>query len=206
MERLIANLMKRLIRREDGIKRQRLAAAFAKGKVLDIGMNQCPNKFLRNTSVVGLDVLKPQVMPENYSGFIQGDCGNLSEYVQNEAFDSVMTLEVIEHLPNWVEFFREAHQVLNHNGRLIISTPSPLLWRTILGNALFPKGTSNSGRGIEGKIAQKPYYGHIVLHQPRILNAVAQEIGFKLLVIRTSSRTLPLPFLQKNLFYVYEKL
>jgi SAM-dependent methyltransferase len=118
----------------------------------------------------------------------------------------VIALEVIEHLPSWVEFFREAHQVLNSKGRLIISTPNPLLWRTLLANAFFPKGISYSGRGINGKIAEKPYYGHIILHQPRILNAVAQEIGFKLLAIRNSSRTVSLPFLQKNLLYVYEKI
>ena len=195
-----------MLRREDGVKRKKLASSFAEGKVLDIGMTQSPNAYLTNAYVVGFDVVAPKELPGNYSKFIQGDCTALNAALQGELFDTIIALEVIEHLPDWVEFFKQAHQRLHPNGRLILSTPNPLLWRTILANALFPKGISSNGRGIDGKIACKPYYGHIILHQPRILNAVAQEVGFRLLDIRNSSNSFSVPFLQKNLLFVYEKL
>jgi SAM-dependent methyltransferase len=205
VEQLIAKLLTRLIRSGDHTKRLKLAASFAVGKVLDVGMAQCPNQYLANPYVTGLDVAVPKEQPSNYSRFIQGDCTNLRAYARGETFDTVIALEVIEHLPDYVEFLREAHHVLSRNGRLIISTPNPLLWRTILANAFFPEGQSYGGSGSNGKIAQKPYYGHVVLHLPRVLNAVAQEIGFRLFAIRNSSRNLPFPFLQRKLLYVYEK-
>jgi SAM-dependent methyltransferase len=206
VERLITKLLTRLIRSGDHSKRLRLASSFAVGKVLDVGMAQCPNPYLANPYVIGLDVAVPKEYPNNYSGFIQGDCTKLSASVGKEIFDTVIALEVIEHLPNYVEFLREVYQVLGRNGRLIISSPNPLLWRTLLANAFFPKGESYGGRGANGQITQKPYYGHVVLHLPRVLNAVAKEIGFRLFAIRNSSKNLPFPFLQRKLLYIYEKV
>ncbi len=190
---------------EDGAKRKRLASSYAKGKILDIGMSENPNEYLTGAQVTGLDVTRPAAMPANYSRFVQGDCTQLSATLGGETFDTIIALEVIEHLPDWVEFFRQAHRSLRSDGRLIVSTPCPVLWRTVLGNALFPKGVSMEGGGTGGKIACKPYYGHVVLHQPRILNAVAAELGFRLLEIRNSSRSSSLPFFQKNMLYVYAR-
>jgi SAM-dependent methyltransferase len=208
MEKLLARTLGFLIsfRIEDGNKRKKLAALHSSGRILDIGMTHSPNLHLTGEYVVGFDTMVPPKLPTNYFKFIQGDCVNLSAALQGEIFDTIIALEVIEHLGDWVEFFRQAYQCLSPKGKFILSTPSGVLWRTVLANGLFPKGISFGGRGVDGKIACRPYYGHVILHQPRILNAVAQELGFKLLNLRNSSRSLSLPFLQKNLLFVYGKL
>ena len=194
----------KLLRLEDGEKRKRVAALYANGNTLDVGMTQSPNERLTGDHVVGLDVVVPAHLPKNYSRFIQGDCTHLNAVLQGETFDTIIALEVIEQLPDWVEFFRQAHECLNLNGKFIVSTPSPVLWRTVWRMAFFQKEYPLSGRGVDEN-SVKPWYGHERLHQPRILNAVAQELGFKLLEVRNSSESCLLPFLQKNLLFAYVK-
>jgi hypothetical protein len=56
---------------------------------------------------------------------------------------------------------------LNKDGIFIVSTPNPLLWRTVIVNALLPRGYSYSGRGIDGKLTK--------IHIMVILFCISQE-------------------------------
>ncbi len=49
---------------------------------------------------------------------------------ENEAFDVVLSLETLEHMPNPANFVEELHRVLKPDGELILSTPN-IIWEPV---------------------------------------------------------------------------
>jgi SAM-dependent methyltransferase len=191
-------------------KRQRLAASLARGRIVDLGCCQLPNPYLSG-DVVGLDVLPPASpsLPPNYGRFILCDALAIEDALDASTVDTLVALEVIEHLPDHCRFFDEAQAVLRPGGMLILSTPNPYHYLTLAANSLLPAGLSESGSGQahegSGRVTFGPYYGHIHLHAPRILNLVAEERGFSLVKITDAERGRYVPFVTRNLFYCYMK-
>lgn len=96
-------------------------------------------------------------------------------------------------------------KILKPDGILIISTPNPLLWRTVIMNAYFRYGLNNNGPGETGFYIISQYYGHIILHQPRLLNRVFLEINLKMKKILSTDRGLNILFMQTDLIYILKK-
>jgi SAM-dependent methyltransferase len=87
-------------------------------------------------SVTSVDVSKDNFFVEN-SNFIQLNFNNnheLSAFVQsnNEKFDVVVGMEVIEHIENPWEYIRQLKSMLKPGGLIIITTPNITSWHSRL--------------------------------------------------------------------------
>ncbi len=110
------------------IHRHRLIASEVRGRILDVGYAQEPNPFLKD--VDGIDLRKiPK--PANY---VRTFAANFEEPKKYGAYDSIILGEVIEHVWNIGSFLDNAHQNLKAGGILIVTTPDPYYWRTMLLN------------------------------------------------------------------------
>lgn len=104
-------------------------------KILDIGGGTSPiiQAYSRAWSV-DIDYNKVTWNRQNgHSGIqnLQQDAACLT--FKNEAFDFVLCIEVLEHIPNYPDAIREIARVLKPGGKAIIATPdySSWRWRTI---------------------------------------------------------------------------
>lgn len=61
------------------------------------------------------------------ASFEQADCSALP--FRDGSFDLVAAFEVIEHLPDWRGFLREARRVLTDSGQLLVSTPNRVYYQ-----------------------------------------------------------------------------
>lgn len=93
------------------------------GRVLDIGCGrQSLRKFLKkSTEYISLDYPETGIKLYKARPCIFGDAINIP--CRNETFDTVILLEVLEHLPDPATAIQEAKRVLRKGGLLIISTP-----------------------------------------------------------------------------------
>lgn len=171
--------------------RQKRAAEHAFGYILDIGYAQIPNEYLRG-HVTGLDINLPEKKPLNYSTTIQGDINKIAKTFGNNSFDTITALEILEHVDSHLSFFRDAKKVLKPKGKLVISTPNPYYYRTLIGNIYFPYGKT----GVTD---------HVSVYIPRILNSVAETSGFRLRHLEKLG-LIPLSIMSYQLLYVYESM
>jgi SAM-dependent methyltransferase len=148
-------------------------------------------------------VIQPSAIPDNYRCFIRGDARRLEEIV-GKRYDTVIALEVMEHIPDYIVFIRSCHEILSPGGLLVLSVPNPLYWTTVVANIIWPKGKSGAAE-MDGKILNDPYYGHINFFFPRLLNRVAEEVGFDLVTMRYLSKGIRTPLTAVINFYVYRK-
>ena len=116
------------------ISRYVFANEFAIGTVLDVacGSGYGSNYLAldKTRTVIGLDLLDENILhaKSRYSGagryFLRGDAMNLP--FPNNFFDTIVSLETIEHLPRYLQFLSECNRVLKNSGSFVISTPTSL--------------------------------------------------------------------------------
>lgn len=114
--------------------RRRLAimAQYVRGqRLLDMGFAQQPNRNLDGRTVTGLDLEKP-LTPSGYAEEVVGSVTRVDEIFAGREFDTVLAGELIEHLENPYDFLRRIRRVLPPGGRLILSTPNPIGFPTLL--------------------------------------------------------------------------
>ena len=119
------------------LARYRFAETLASGRrVLDAGCGAGYGTALlaqRADSVCGVDFSYEALewASREYAGgkaaFGQADCSALP--FRDDSFDLITAFEVIEHLPDWQGFLREARRVLTDSGQLLVSTPNRVYYQ-----------------------------------------------------------------------------
>ncbi len=111
-----------LVFRDEKWARQ-VAVLNAKGTILDIG---CADQYIRNLlpsngNYIGMDY--PGTVEAMYKTrpMLFGDAQNLP--VATESIDTVLLLEVLEHIPDIDAAVNEIHRVLKRDGRCVLSIP-----------------------------------------------------------------------------------
>ena len=92
---------------------------YVHGELLDVGCGSKPYKdtyFSAATSYVGVDYASEKSRPDIIASA-------LSLPLDNESFDTVVSTELLEHVPDPLRALREMHRVLKPGGHLILSTP-----------------------------------------------------------------------------------
>ena len=92
---------------------------YVHGKLLDVGCGNKPYQdtyFSAATSYVGVDYASEKSRPDIIASA-------LSLPLDNESFDTVVSTELLEHVPDPLRALREMHRVLKPGGHLILSTP-----------------------------------------------------------------------------------
>lgn len=102
--------------------RYRKAAGCCSGKVLDIGSGRQPLRILLGAEIDYISLDHPQTATwYEAKPAVYADASILP--FLDQSFDTVVCLEVLEHLRHPATALREAARVLRPEGRLIVSTP-----------------------------------------------------------------------------------
>ncbi|HRZ19212.1 MAG TPA: N-acetyl sugar amidotransferase [Candidatus Dojkabacteria bacterium] len=154
-------------------------------KILDVGSAAFPNIFLKNKTIIGLD-LNTTKGASHYKKIVIGNVDDLPYPFKENEFDAVTAGEIIEHLENPNLFLKGAYNILKAGGTLVLSTPNPnSIWERIL--------TLN--------LSRKYFYDpeHFNLYPQRWLIRILERNGFK--NIKVYSGGLTVPFFNKNIYF-----
>ena len=102
---------------------------FDSNTILEIGCGRgwLANKMSKYGSVTALEPVKPVVefgkklFP--HVNFFNGITSSFIEQFPKNKFDIIVSTEVLEHIEDKNSFFKEAYELLNPNGIIIITTP-----------------------------------------------------------------------------------
>jgi 2-polyprenyl-3-methyl-5-hydroxy-6-metoxy-1,4-benzoquinol methylase len=97
----------------------RQCGPLVRGTVLDVGCGQRPYEktfFAGATRYIGTDYLSDRSRPDVVASALQLP-------FKDNSFDTVVSTEVLEHVPDPLRAMREMQRVLKPGGRLILSTP-----------------------------------------------------------------------------------
>lgn len=144
-----------------------------KSNILDFGSGQ--GKLLKyltlldKTNLTGADLMPRPTDLDSKIEWIQADLNNELP-VPDESFNSILAIEVIEHLENPRSTAREWKRILKKKGVIVLSTPNNNSIRAII--ALILKGHFVS-------FLNKDYPAHITALTRLDINRVLTETGFK---------------------------
>jgi 2-polyprenyl-3-methyl-5-hydroxy-6-metoxy-1,4-benzoquinol methylase len=155
-------------------------------KVLDIGCVQHNKENYKSkywlhkaimevaSEVKGLDLYREGVDYLNRKGFnvIHGDA---QQFDHENQYDVIVAGDIIEHLDNAQGFFKSCKRSLKLDGSLIITTPNPWYWKTIL-LAIIKKG----------RVKVNEEHTHWLC--PTTLRQVAERNGFEVKNLQYGSR------------------
>ncbi len=100
----------------------RQCGSFVKGRVLDVGCGRRPYErtfFSGAGKYIGADYLSDRSWPDVI-------CSAIDLAFADQSFDTVVSTEVLEHVPDPAKAVREMARVLKPDGHLVVSTP--LYW------------------------------------------------------------------------------
>jgi 2-polyprenyl-3-methyl-5-hydroxy-6-metoxy-1,4-benzoquinol methylase len=161
-------------------------------KILDIG---CGNVNYRlKGEVTGYDINPRELIPNAHllHEFVKDDAKNLDKHFRPECFDCITVLELIEHIENHKTFLKDCDRILRKGGLLIISTPSPLYWKPVIGSLLFRKGVAKER-------------AHVNCYLPRLLNMIMDGLGYDVVGVTSSRGRFYVPLISYSYLYVYRK-
>ena len=122
---------------------------------------------------VGFDLVQPRELRANYTQFVLGDCQCVDKYFPTATFDTIIAGELIEHLENPASFLKSCRKIVTNEGRLLLTTPNPYHWSTVIGNLFFVRS------GVPRE--------HINLFPFRAMLALLQHCGWDLLEVKSAS-------------------
>jgi len=150
--------------------------------ILDAGCGE--GALTKKLSEAGYDVFAADIFPERFKleklPIIRCDL-NSSLPFSDSSFDSVIVVEVIEHLIHWEGFLQESHRVLKPGGILVVSVPNILNLASRLRYLIcgYPSLYSNK------RLREDATKRHISLIPVQFLINSAQRSGFRVKRITT---------------------
>lgn len=174
-------------------ERFRKIAKYCHGRILDIGCGNV-NYYLKGEEVVGYDRSPRELIPNAHllDKLVTDDVKNLGKHFKNEYFDCITVIELLEHIENHITFLKDCDRILRKGGLLIISTPSPLYWKPVIGSLLFKKGAAKER-------------AHVNCYMPRILNMIMDGLGYDVVNVTSSRGRFYVPLISYSYLYVYRK-
>lgn len=169
-KRRVKSLLSRLLfwRRAALLSDSRYLADRTPGRLLDVGCGS--GEFLAGMAqlgweAIGTDFDEQAVVAAKRHRTIQVVCGGLAEQqFPDDCFDAITLSNVIEHVPDPHDTFREFARILKPSGRLVIVTPNA--------NSLGHRAFGRCWRGLEPP-------RHLVLFTEKSLRSVASRSGLK---------------------------
>ena len=118
--------------------------------------------------VTGADIMeRPDSLAANIHWIAADLNGDIP--IEDGSFDTIFSLEVIEHLENPRKYFRELYRILSPQGRAIITTPNIRSLRSLVSFAL---------KGCFAYFDDTNYPAHITPVSPLDMTRAASEAGF----------------------------
>lgn len=144
-----------------------------KGDCLDFGAGigdfsrqlQALNRF---SSITAIDIMQPPAQLDKSIKWISCDLNNPTNILEH-SFDTIVSIEVIEHLENPRAVVREWFRLLRPNGTLIFSTPNNESWRALLALIL---------QGHFVLFGDSSYPAHITPLLRKDIQRILNEVGF----------------------------
>lgn len=154
-------------------------------------------QWFPNAATVGLDInsqlIESASLETTKTAYVQASAQNIP--ISSQSFDLIVSLHVIEHLPDPKQFVMEAHRVLRPGGILLIATPNP----ESLGSRLLKEEWS----GWKDET-------HISVNPPIFWNKLVQDCKFKILQEGTTGlsgipifRQFPLSLLNRGMLFLF---
>lgn len=149
--------------------------------ILDVGcgFGEFGRAFFEEPCDVGLDIslrdLEISREAKIYRSIVQGDARKMP--FEDAAFETVMSVSVLEHIPNVQPFFAEARRVLKPGGTLVISMPLVDMDAYMA----FPPIARKMGLGFAADAYVKRVhrsFKHINLHEPEWWLTAVRDAGF----------------------------
>jgi SAM-dependent methyltransferase len=146
----------------------RYLAGRSPGRLLDVGCGS--GEFLAGMAALGWEATgvefdEAAVESARRHPGVKVFAGSLSEqHFAGNSFDAITLSNVIEHLPDPVEFFAELQRVLAPGGRLAIITPNV--------NSLGHRAFGRCWRGLEPP-------RHLYLYNPATISSLAKRTGLR---------------------------
>jgi len=114
---------------------------------------------------------------------------------RDASFDTLVSMEGIEHFENQACFLRECARVLKPGGRLILSTPNVMHLSSrvagfLTGQRLMKQGLVNECSTLRGVVDGRPYHGHAFLIDAIRLRYLLRVAGLHFDGLRSCSLSL----------------
>lgn len=159
------------------VQRYEHAMKYVKGLTLDVGCGLgYGSEMLQRTSnsIVAFDISDTALLyaKKNYPGpmYVRADAQVFP--FEDTSFDTIVALEIIEHVNSGVCLLREIYRVLKNEGVLILSTPNVAHLRNRLECTLFKKNLVAE----KSKNPKNPYHKHE--YTPEELYRLLESTGF----------------------------
>ena len=191
-------------------ERGRLIAAEARriqpNSVLDVGCwiawsSDLIARICADARVLGIDLTSEYMLV--YNTVIENRPPNLRFLVQGlltmdhngfaEAFDLVLFMEVIEHVPNSSAYLQALNRMLRPNGSMIISTPNALSFYDIA-RQLMPDLVNAMRRVVEVGYNVATHQGHLYNWDIYTLYRLLHLNGFRLVSAHFNTLQIPMSF------------
>lgn len=181
-----------------------LIKKYIQGKTLDIGYGAYPSPAAEDFYGVDIQDREP---PKGYNEVRSADLNTNSIPYENNFFDTVIAVDIIEHLMNPLKVFLEINRILKKGGKFIFVVPNPHFYKEIIFN-LFARYFFKSN-------VMPPQEAHINLptrHTARTMLwwsgfELKNEIGFGFPLPKTKSvmKIEKIPGIAYEIIYIAEK-
>lgn len=181
-----------------------LIGKYIEGKTLDIGYGAYPSPVARDFYGVDIQNREP---PKGYKEVKSADLNFYPIPYENDFFDTVIAVDIIEHLMNPLKVFLEINGVLKKGGKFIFVIPNPHFYKEIISNLFAGYFFKNN--------EMPPQEAHINLptrHTARTMFwwsgfTLRQEIGFGFPIPKTKlvMKMEKFPGLAYEIIYIAEK-